>query len=120
MSDAIVITGLKSHGFHGVLDFEKASGQDFIVDLELRVDLVSAATSDSLEKTVDYAVISNRVIALIEGEPFDLIETLAHEIAKSCLEFDMVESAKVTVHKPQAPIAATFTDVAVTIERGKI
>jgi dihydroneopterin aldolase len=47
----------------------------------------------------------------------DLIEALAARISGICLLDDRVEWAKVTVHKPDAPIEATFSDVALTITR---
>ena len=119
MTDTITVTGLRAHGFHGVLASEREAGQDFVVDLELRVDLAAAGNTDSLTNTVDYAAVSKKVVAIIESEPVDLIETLANQIADSLLEFARVESVRVTVHKPQAPIAATFSDVAVSIERSR-
>ena len=47
----------------------------------------------------------------------DLIETLAQRIAGVCLLDDRVEWVRVTVHKPDAPIDASFSDVALTITR---
>jgi dihydroneopterin aldolase len=53
----------------------------------------------------------------VETDPVDLVETLAQRIADVCLTDDRVEWARVTVHKPDAPIDATFADVALTITR---
>jgi dihydroneopterin aldolase len=52
---------------------------------------------------------------VVEGEPVNLIETLADRIATVCLKY--AEKITVTVHKPQAPIPHEFADVAVTITR---
>ena len=60
-----------------------------------------------------------KVRSIIEGDPVDLIETLAHRIAHECLRHPAVAWAEVTVHKPDAPIEATFTDVALTIRRSR-
>jgi len=57
------------------------------------------------------------VIAAVERDPVDLIETLAQRIADVCLLDGRVEYAKVTIHKPDAPIEATFSDVTLTISR---
>jgi dihydroneopterin aldolase len=57
------------------------------------------------------------VKAAVESDPVDLIETLAERISGVCLLDDRVEWARVTVHKPGAPIAATFDDVTLTITR---
>ena len=52
MTDRITITGLRARGNHGVYDFERAQGQEFVVDLELELDLAPAAASDEVAETV--------------------------------------------------------------------
>lgn len=83
--------------------------------LELDLDTVS----DDLERTVSYADIADDVESVISGEPRDLIETVAGEIAARCLVHGKVERVTVTVHKPQAPLTQTFSDVSVTISRSR-
>lgn len=117
--DMISLRGVSAHGFHGVLDFETRDGQPFVVDLDIGVDLTDAAADDDLGATVDYAALAASIVAHITGEPHRLIETLADRICASALRAPRVRWARVTVHKPQAPIDATFHDVAVTIERSK-
>ena len=116
-SDEITITGLELFGHHGVFDFERRDGQRFVVDLTLGVDTSLAATSDDLHDTVDYGKVVDSVRAAVENDPVDLIETLAARISDACLWDDRVEWCRVTVHKPDAPIEATFSDVALTITR---
>ncbi len=117
--DRLSVVGLEARGFHGVFDFERREGQVFRVDLTLGLDTSSAAASDDLRDTVDYGTLSTKVRAIIEGEPVDLIETLAQRIATECLQDPAVQWAEVTVHKPDAPIEATFADVALTIRRSR-
>ena len=117
MSDLISLTGLRVRGFHGVLPSERADGQDFVVDADLTVDAREAAASDDLAATVDYGALAVALAAVIEGEPVNLIETLAARLAAVCLADPRVISARVTVHKPAAPIPLAFQDVSVTVER---
>ena len=117
MTDELAVTGIECYGHHGVFEFEKREGQVFLVDLALGVDTTSAAASDDLHDTVDYGSLVTSVKAAVEKDPVDLIETLAQRIAAVCLLDDRVEWARVTVHKPDAPIDATFSDVALTITR---
>jgi 2-amino-4-hydroxy-6-hydroxymethyldihydropteridine diphosphokinase/dihydroneopterin aldolase len=117
MTDRLAVTGIECYGHHGVFDFERREGQVFIVDLVLGVDTASAAASDDLRDTVDYGSLVAKVKANVERDPVDLIETLAQRIADVCLLDARVEWARVTVHKPDAPIRATFSDVALTITR---
>jgi dihydroneopterin aldolase len=117
--DRVALRGLRGFGRHGVLPSERANGQPFLIDVELGLDTRRAAKSDDLTDTVDYANLADRVIALVEGEPVNLIETLADRIAAMCLEPDGVEQVLVTVHKPEAPVTVAFEDVSVTIMRSR-
>lgn len=117
--DRLAVRGLTVHGHHGVFDFERRDGQEFVIDLVLGVDSSSAAASDDLQDTVDYGTLVDRVRSAVENDPVDLIETLAQRIADVCLRDARVADVEVTVHKPHAPIQATFTDVALTITRSR-
>ena len=118
-SDRLSVLGLEAWGHHGVLEHERRDGQVFRVDLTLGVDTRPAASSDRLHDTVDYGTLGMRVREAIENDPVDLIETLAQRIADLCLEDERVAWTNVTVHKPDAPIEATFSDVALTITRSR-
>lgn len=117
MTDRITLTGLRARGRHGVYDFERATGQEFVLDVELELDLSTAARSDRVEDTVHYGELADRLVAIVAGEPVNLIETLADRLAAECLADHRVAAATVTVHKPQAPIPHPFTDVSVTLTR---
>ncbi|TCJ29940.1 dihydroneopterin aldolase [Nocardioides jejuensis] len=117
MTDTLQIRGIECFGHHGVFEFERREGQVFVIDLELGVDTRPAALSDDLAETVDYGTLTLAVKAAVETDPVDLIETLAQRIAAVCLLAHRVEWATVTVHKPHAPIDATYSDVALTITR---
>ena len=115
--DELTIRGVECFGHHGVFEFERGQGQPFVIDLTLAVETASAAASDDLRDTVDYGSLVAAVKAAVERDPVDLIETLAQRIADVCLLDARVEWVRVTVHKPEAPIEATFADVALTITR---
>jgi dihydroneopterin aldolase len=115
--DLVAVTGVAARGFHGVLDHERRDGQTFVVDLALGVDTRAAARSDDLARTVDYSAVASRVVELVQGDPVDLLETLAQRVADACLEFEHVRAVEVVVHKPEAPVGVPFGDVAVTIVR---
>ena len=117
MTDELAITGLECFAHHGVFDFEKREGQVFVVDLVLGIDTRAAAASDDLEQTVNYGTLALDVKAAVERDPVDLIETVVQRIADVCLLDGRVEWTRVTLHKPDAPIDATYSDVALTITR---
>jgi dihydroneopterin aldolase len=116
-ADVVALRGLRGRGRHGWYDHERAEGQDFEVDVELAVDTRAAAASDDLADTVDYGTLAADVVAIVEGEPVRLVETLAQRVADRCLDDPRVRAARVTVHKPQAPMRVAFRDVVVVIER---
>ena len=114
----IGLTGLRARGYHGVLTSERVSGQVFLVDLDLDIDVTEAASSDDVAHTVNYAEVAAVVEAHITGTPVNLIETLAVQIADAILaEFARVRAVTLTVNKPQAPIPSDFANVAVTVTR---
>lgn len=117
VTDVLAVRGLECFGHHGVFPDERREGQRFVVDLELGVDTRPAAASDDLRDTVDYGSLAMAVKAAVESDPVDLVEVVAQRIADVCLTRDRVQWARVTLHKPEAPIPAAFTDVALTIER---
>jgi dihydroneopterin aldolase len=118
MSDQIVLTGIHGFGYHGLFEQERKDGQDFFVDLTLLVDLKTASQSDAIEDTVNYAEITDLVVEEITTNPVNLIEKLAARIAERVLNQHIkVISVTVTVHKPQAPVAAQLKDIAVVVTR---
>lgn len=116
-ADCITLTGLRATGHHGVFEHERADGQEFVIDVTVWLDLAPAAHSDDLAGTVHYGILADEVVAAVENDPVDLIETLAERIAQVVLTHEAALATRVTVHKPSAPITVPFDDVAVTITR---
>jgi dihydroneopterin aldolase len=120
MSDRIFIKELALHANHGVMPHEAKVGQTFMLDLDLEIDLSAAARSDKVMDTVSYDKVVDCVRETFCGQRFRLIEAAAGRVADSVLAaFPRVRSVRVTIHKPHAPIAATFSDVGVTLVRSR-
>ena len=117
MSDRIELRGLRVRGYHGVLPEERRDGQLFGIDVVLETDVSTAAASDDLADTVDYATVARQVEKIVGGTPVDLIETLAVRLADACLAHRGVTAVEVAVHKPHAPIGLPFDDVVVRVRR---
>lgn len=118
----ISIRGLKVYAHHGVFEFEKAYGQDFFIDADVWIDAAAAAANDDLAQTVNYGELANALVADAKTNPVDLLETLASRLLALVMGFGggdqtgIVKKAKVTVHKPNAPIDHEFADVSVTVK----
>lgn len=119
MSDRIDLTGITVSASHGVLDWEKDSKQIFVIDLSVYTDHSRAVASDDISDTLDYGELSFRVHELVANSSYDLIEKLADAVARSVLEDERVERVLVTVHKPEAPMPVSFSDVSVTVDRSR-
>jgi dihydroneopterin aldolase len=119
MADRIELRGLTIHGRHGVFEQERASGQEFVVDITVWIDLADAAASDDLADTYDYAALAEVAVAVVAGPPRNLIETVGAQIAEKVMDDQRVHAVEVVVHKPQAPIPRQFTDVAVVVRRSR-
>ena len=116
-SDVISLIGLRKYGYHGVLAQERDQGQEFVIDAEIELDLSPAAQSDDVTDSVHYGELATALAAVVAGEPVNLLETLAERLIATCLSYPLVTAATITVHKPNAPIAETFSDVSVRIRR---
>jgi 7,8-dihydroneopterin aldolase/epimerase/oxygenase len=117
--DRIAVRGIAAFGHHGVYAEERATGQPFVVDVVLRLDLAPAAGSDDVADTVHYGELAQQVVAAVERDPVDLVETVAQRVADLALSYPLVDEVEVTVHKPAAPVGVPFSDVAVTIVRSR-
>ena len=120
MSDQIFVTGLALHAYHGVMPHEGKVGQTFTIDLVLDIELAAAARSDKVADTVSYDKVVACATKAFIAQKHKLIEAAAGQVADAVLAaFPRVKSVTVTIHKPHAPIAATFHDVGVTLVRAR-
>lgn len=111
----ITIEGLEVFAYHGVTPEEKERGQRFVVDAEMELEGWAAA-EDDIGSTVDYATVARRLSEIATSNRFDLVETLARASLEYLLSLEGVNSARVTVRKPDAPMPVTVGCVAVTVE----
>jgi dihydroneopterin aldolase len=115
--DKIIIKGLKVFAYHGVNPEEKEEGQNFILDVSARLDLTKAGQSDNLDDTVSYAKMIKVALAVMQSQKNDLIERAAHRVARALLEnFPDLDSVKVKLKKPEAPVKAHIDYAAVELE----
>ena len=102
MSDKILIKDLLIRGIIGIHDWEREKKQDILINVEMEVDCRPAGLSDDFRDAVDYRAVTKSIIALVEGSGFFLVERMAEEVAKICLEDSRVTAARVRVEKPGA------------------
>jgi len=116
--DRMILNGMRFYGYHGVFPEENKLGQQYIVDVELKIDLEQASQTDELEHTVNYAEMHALVKFIVEGPPFKLIEALAGHIASRLLDaYTNVNEVTVRVTKPHPPFDIHFDGVTVELCR---
>ena len=114
--DRLLLEGMVFFGRHGHKPAERELGQRFTVDVELETDLHDAGRTDALERTVNYPDAYRLVQDVVEGEPRDLLETVAEQIAQRLLELPRVERATVRVWK-RPPLPGEFEAFGVEVVR---
>ena len=86
--DEITLTGVRAFGYHGVYPDERLEGQEFVVDATMYVSTARAAASDDVVDTIHYGEVAERIVALVQGEPVNLLETLAARLAFALQMYD--------------------------------
>ena len=115
--DQIEIHDLLLRAIIGINDDERIHRQDVIINLTMFTDTSRAGHTDAIHDTVNYRDVSKRIVAMVEGSQFLLIERLAEEIATVVLADERVSRVRVSVQKPGAVRFAR--SVGVTIERDR-
>ncbi|MBO8136993.1 MAG: dihydroneopterin aldolase [Desulfotomaculum sp.] len=115
--DKIIMKNLIFYGYHGVLPEEQVLGQEFVVDLELFLNLKPAGETDDLDTSVNYLNVYKLVHEIVTLKKYNLLEALAEKIAREILDNYPVEQINVRVKKPNAPIPGIFDYMAVEITR---
>ncbi|MGN1412197.1 MAG: 2-amino-4-hydroxy-6-hydroxymethyldihydropteridine diphosphokinase [Oscillospiraceae bacterium] len=114
----INIDSLEVWANHGVANEEKVLGQKFLISAELILNNTSINHGDNVSSTVNYAEVCNVIKEVATKEQFNLIETLAENIAERILlDFYKIKSLKIKVSKPNAPIPIHFKNISVEVER---
>lgn len=112
----ILIRGLETSACHGCKDFEKTQPQPFIFDADILFDFSRAAQTDELGDTVNYSAAAKAIVAVAQGNTYNLIEKLAYECAYAVLNATPASGIVLTVYKPRAPINLKFSTVGVSVE----
>lgn len=114
-TERVFVENLGIHGFHGLIPAEKTLGQKFFADIDCHVAR-DEAPSDTMKDAVDYGKLCDIAHDVSASGPFNLVETLAERIGRAVLDaFPLVETVKVTVRKPNAPIRHFIDHVGVEI-----
>ncbi|PJA08153.1 MAG: dihydroneopterin aldolase [Flavobacteriales bacterium CG_4_10_14_0_2_um_filter_32_8] len=113
----IYVEGIKIYAYHGCFKEEALIGTNFVVDVELDVDLEKPALSDNIQDTVNYQAVFG-VIKYQMAIPSHLLEHVSQRIVDALfLEFPTIKKIKLKVAKLNVPLGGHIDSVAVQIKR---
>ena len=115
----IIIRGLRCRGRQGPTAGDREQPQDYLVDVELSVDVADAASRDDLASALDIASVASLVRDEVARRPRVLLERMTADVAQALLEqFDQVTAVLVKVEKPDPRgLDAAAEAVELTISR---
>jgi dihydroneopterin aldolase len=117
MIDVIHLSGIEVFGHHGVFAHERENGQLFVVDLDVEFDATPAALTDDVVDTIDYGALAGAIHDAVANEPVNLLETLCLRLLRTVFVHEQALAARVTIHKPEAPMPVTVAGASVTLYR---
>lgn len=115
--DKVFISQLHVDTIIGVYGFEKETKQSLYFDIEMLCDIKPAAKTDDINLALDYAKVSERVIAHTTAEPVELLETLVEQLAAIILSEFNTSQVTIKVSKPAAVAQAQTVGVQITREK---
>ena len=107
LRSTITLAGIVSEGRHGANPGERDLPQEFLVDLEIVLNV----DEDDLDQTLDYRAAADMARDVVAGTSFVLLESLANAVARAIYQFEPVASVRAVVHKPAAAESIGVEDV---------
>lgn len=114
--DIVYIKNLRLETVVGFHAWEQKVKQQVCINLQLHIDGAKAAKSDKVKDTVDYEQVVRYLKTMLNQGRYQLVETLAENIATVLQNEFGASWVRVEVGKPH--VLAEADDVGVLIERG--
>jgi dihydroneopterin aldolase len=119
MIGKIKLEEIKCYGYHGCMAEESVIGTEYIINIELELNLLNSILSDKLEDTVDYVKVNSIVKKEIDKRS-KLIETVCGNIIKKINnEFENLISVLVEIKKTSPPINGNVKNVTIQMKSDK-
>ena len=113
--DTLYIKDLALTTVIGVYAWERRIHQTILVSLEFSVDIKQAASNDDINQALDYATLAEQLQLFASNNSYQLIETLAENMAQLLLSQFPIKHLRLQLSKPGA--IANAKEVGIIIER---
>jgi len=110
---------MRFYGYHGAYPEERKLGGQMLVNIDLKGDFSYDNTEDELKRTVDLVQVYKVVEEIVCEKQFNLLETLAEEIAEVILGGFGVDAVTVSVTKELPPIPGAVQSIEAVVTRQK-
>lgn len=115
MEYEIGLTNLRFHARHGVWEQENKVGNEFIVDVKVRIPYTEEILTDDLNSTISYADIYE-IVENEMGKPRKLLETVAAAVLSRLKAIRPgITSGSIRICKSNPPIARISGSSEVTL-----
>ena len=94
------LTGIETICSIGIHDFEKATPQRVLIDIEVVLDPAMEPAADDINDALNYDDIRQTVVDIAQSRHFDLQETLARAVFNAVCSMKTVVSLSVRTAKP--------------------
>lgn len=98
-SETINLHGLELSCRIGITEEERSIPQRLTADITLSAPCPFADMQEDIGRTIDYAQLTYRLLELAGSKDYNLVETLAHELATCCVQEFHAPTATVELHK---------------------
>ncbi len=105
--DRISLRNIVAHGKHGANPGERDRAQPLHIEVDLLVDLSRSGLTDQLHDTVDYAVVYETIVKIVEDRSFQLLERVASVILDEIFRDPRIVRASLAIAKPDVLDGAT-------------
>ncbi len=115
METYILLENVRLYAYHGVGEQERIVGNHYLINLKIKINVMDAVRSDSLEDTISYA----DVFEMVKKEmaiPSKLLEHVAGRIISALRKtYPAIENIELKLSKNNPPMGADMDYASVLI-----
>lgn len=120
MKSYILIENLVLYAYHGVMPQENIVGNEYIINVKIRIDLTESCQSDDLDDTISYADVCD-LIELEMNVKSKLIEHAAKRIVDRLMgEYPQIEGIELRLSKRNPPMGRQIDCASVLLIEGEV
>ena len=117
--DRITIAGIKIRPRIGVTPGERRLPQPCQADVVISGDFGAAASTDHLDKAINYSRVLATVLETVNAREYNLLETLAYSLGRAVLESFPAERVAVRVRKRPMSLVEKVDFIEVEVEQSR-